>query len=180
MDSVGQVSLGKEKRGNQTLQRLIEEIKTKNLAPTHFLLIFFTFKQGLEKKKQQKARRKFYECVNNQKCFVDVPGFEDPLSLRWRSPNDTTSILYYTSSALGEEFIRQITRALVKNAYQRVLDDVGVTQTDVQVNYLAAKNVNWTINFVTGTQEFLGNASPRSPISFSIDGMDMDDGTGDE
>lgn len=164
MDRIGSVAENRERRGNQTLARLIAEVKAKNINPTHFLLIYFGF-NDVPLKIQNQIRRDFYFLINNKKYRLEMNSGEegDEIFIRWKSPNSSSSALYYTFSRFDETYVRQLTRGIIQGAYAKTLNKFVLNETNVQLNYLTSKNMEFTINIATGHQEFIGNALPETP-----------------
>lgn len=156
MDSVGSIV---KTSGGSTLSHMIQAVRQQGILPTHFLLVNFGFRSQLPPKHGASFRKKFFNLINNHKYAMHL-GPDDDVHITWKSANTNTSMLYYASSRFEETYVHQLTRGLIKGAYFKILDELGLTTADVQLNYLTTKNVNFQINIEEGSVEALGNPAP--------------------
>ena len=166
MDSVGALAPKKGGgRGNQTLPHLIQSLSQFQVYPTHFLLVQFCYRSGLNRSTMSEVRRLFFELLNGRLYTHTIMGDDDPLKLTWKSANTSTSMLYYTISRNEETYVHQMAKGLIKSIYNKILDDLDLDNADLQLNYLTTKNINFTINLTTGAQESFGqvNEMPVTP-----------------
>lgn len=152
----------------QTLSHLIGQLRRKSINPTHFLLVNFGY-ADISAREQGKVRRRFFELVNGKKFSLRLPNDDEDIHITWKSENLQTSVLYYATSRFGETYIHQMTKALVKSAYERILQELDLKSTQVQLNYLATKNMNYQVNLANGAQEAFGTVDHSEPATPRMD-----------
>jgi hypothetical protein len=165
MESLGNIAeIGeRDNRGNQTLSRLVDDIKAGGIKPTHFMLMALKFRRGIEKHKAANMRRNLFKVLNDVTYTHQMPD-EDPLSIKWRCRNKSTSTIYYTTSRFEETYVRQLTKGLVRGAFNESLTREALTDHDVRVDFLITKNINFKIDLESGHQDYLGTIEePRTP-----------------
>ena len=80
----------------ETLARMCEEIRRRNLQATHFLVVFFRWGKDAAKGDKTKFRQLFFKFVTKREV-VELAE-DDFVHLQWKSPNSKTSSMYYTTS----------------------------------------------------------------------------------
>lgn len=154
---------GSENRGQQTLQKLIKEVRSKNLSPTHFLLIFFGF-AIIKSSMRAKIRRLSFEKINEKDYSINISGDpDDKVNIKWKSHNQETSILYYSISRFDETYVRQLTKGLMKRVYEEIKDELKLTDEMFTMSFLTSKNLDFNIDLVSGSAESIGNVMPGTP-----------------
>eukprot|EP01094_Clydonella_sp_ATCC50884_P023813 TRINITY_DN5797_c0_g1_i1.p1 TRINITY_DN5797_c0_g1~~TRINITY_DN5797_c0_g1_i1.p1 ORF type:complete len:330 (+),score=40.60 TRINITY_DN5797_c0_g1_i1:679-1668(+) len=154
----------------ETLSRMINHLRDNHINPTHFLLLNFRYGPNLkEKHKQYKVRTEMKKKIHDRPFRV-VLGEDDVIFIRWKCVNENSSSLYYATSRFDETYIRQLTRSLMQAVYKALLEDLQITDADLQLNYLTTKNMEFSINLATGEQQFIGDAFPHTPtINFETE-----------
>jgi len=129
MDSLGDVSrTKKDNRGNQTLARLINEIKAENISPTHFLLVNYQFSTSVSDTVKNRIRNLMFNRLNG-KTYHKTLGLDgDVVFIKWNTHNKTSSNLFYTTSRFEETYIRQLTKGLITTLYDQILNKFKLTK----------------------------------------------------
>jgi len=157
MDSLGDVSrTKKDNRGNQTLVRLINEIKATNLSPTHFLLVNYQFSTSVSDTVKHRIRKLMYNRLNGKTYHKILGSDGDVVFIKWNTHNKTSSNLFYTTSRFEETYIRQLTKGLITSLYEEILKQFNLTSKNFQLTFLTTKNINYEINLDSGVEEVLG------------------------
>jgi hypothetical protein len=123
MDSLGEVAHPGTRQHTQT--KLVEYLKTNDIAATHFLYIIFTYDiryfNGDKQNLKAALRTRAFQLIQHKYTHNINGNPDDQVFIHWKSPNKTNSSLYYSTCRFDEMYVRQLTKVHTHNCLPNCL-----------------------------------------------------------
>jgi hypothetical protein len=160
-----------------TVARFVRGLDEGHIIATHTLIMQFTYHRSLDRSYHQSIPRAFFNALNGQKFKQNINNNpDDVVSITWKSFNKGQSQVYWTCCRFDEQYVRALTKGVIKKIHDQVCADMHLRSGNFQITSMPQKNIGYQLDLENGAEEVLMRvpATPQ-PDMIEQEGFIADD-----
>jgi hypothetical protein len=139
-----------------TVARFVRGLDEGHIIATHTLIMQFTYHRSLDRSYHQSIPRAFFNALNGKKFTQNINGNpDDVVSITWKSFNKGQSQVYWTCCRFDEQYVRALTKGVIKKIHDQVCADMHLQPGNFQITSMPQKNIGYQLDLENGAEEVL-------------------------
>lgn len=108
-----------------------------NSVPTHGLVITLSFESSVSKDQITNIHKFLRSSFEGKKIVGRIEQDEDPISLEWKSVDET--FLYLCKTRLADSYVRSLTRSYLDGLLKNILQEFQLEEKDLSLQFIIQK-----------------------------------------